>query len=648
MAIVSISNPPLNLASHCVRTGLIRAVTMIANDAAIDSAVLIGSGATFISGSDLREFGDRIEEPLLPQVVSAIEASDRPWIAAIHGSALGGGLEIALACDVRLAAAANTVLGLPEVTLGMIPGAGGTQRLPRLVGVAKALDLVCSGRRVTSDEALKLGIVDQVVEGDLLDAAITVAEAWSQGKRRVSDGRVPAHSAREVEQAARTAMSRGHDQPQIRAAVEAVTSAALIPFEDGLVAERLAFEGLQRSPEAAALRHLFFAERLTVKDARNLQHLVRPLRTAAVVGAGTMGPGIAVALTLAGLDVTLIDVSEGALRAGHERAVGAYRRSIGNRRFDGREGDHDVRRISCSTELQAAEAADVIIETVTESLSSKREVFSALDKIAKPGAILASNTSYLDINELARATRRPSDVLGVHFFAPAHRMRLLEIVRGTDTSESALASSLELALRMGKVGIVAKNCDGFIANRIMAAYRHACECLLQEGAYPEDVDRALTGFGFKMGPFAVADLSGLDIAWHRRLSLGRNRSPGGQYLHTADRLCEMGRLGRKTGAGWYRYEAGLPRPLPDPLVRDLLDEESRATGMLRRKIPDREIVNRALTAMVQEAVSVLAAGIAARASDIDLAMVRGMGFPAHKGGPLYWAGHGGQPTARGA
>ncbi|CAO3439402.1 Enoyl-CoA hydratase (EC 4.2.1.17) / Delta(3)-cis-delta(2)-trans-enoyl-CoA isomerase (EC 5.3.3.8) / 3-hydroxyacyl-CoA dehydrogenase (EC 1.1.1.35) / 3-hydroxybutyryl-CoA epimerase (EC 5.1.2.3) [Azospirillum doebereinerae] len=641
VAVIVIDNPPINAGSIGVRRGLLDAVAAVAADPAVAAAVLIGAGRTFVAGSDLREFGQPLEDPQLPAVIAAIEACPKPVVAALHGAALGGGFELALGCDARIAAP-GTVVGLPEVTLGIIPGAGGTQRLPRLVGVSATIELVCSGRRVPAAEALALGLIDGIAgEGGaevLRAAAVAHAQGLAGRKSRIADRPVPAEPAERIEAAAIAALRAGRRRPPVVEAIRAVRSAADRPFDEALADERAVFQRLRLDTEAHARRHLFFAERAAARVPGLEEIKPRAVDRIAVIGAGTMGAGIAIAVLEAGLPVILVERGEEALAAGVARVRDHYTRRVESGKATPAQAESRLSALEPTTDMAAVASADLIIEAVFEDLEVKRALFRQLDAVAKAGAILASNTSYLDLDAIAAATGRPQDVVGLHFFSPANVMRLLEVVRGAHTAPDALATGLALARRLGKLAVVAGNAFGFIGNRVYAAYRRQCEFLIDEGALPAQVDAALERFGFAMGPFAVADLSGLDIAWRIRQQQAATRDPAARYVAIPDRLCEAGRLGRKTGAGYYRYPPGAKRGEPDPQVTALIEAESAAKGIVRRAISDEEIRERVLLTMVNEAARLLAEGIAGLASDVDLVLVNGYGFPAWEGGPLFWAG----------
>ncbi|WP_247879717.1 3-hydroxyacyl-CoA dehydrogenase NAD-binding domain-containing protein [Azospirillum sp. TSA6c] len=641
VAVIVIDNPPVNAGSAAVRRGLLDAVATVAADPDLEAAVLIGAGRTFIAGSDLREFGQPLEEPQLPAVIAAIEACAKPVVAALHGAALGGGFELALGCDARVAAP-GTRVGLPEVTLGMIPGAGGTQRLPRLVGVSTAIGLICEGRRVSAADALALGLVDAVAEGDgaqsLRASAVAHARGLAGAKNRVANRAVPTEPAERIEAAASAALRAGRGRPPVVEAIRAVRAAAGRPLDEALADERAVFQRLRLETEAFARRHLFFAER----DSARLPGLdgvaARRLERIGVIGAGTMGTGIVIDALDAGLPVTLLERDAQALESGMARLRDHYARRVDGGKMSAGEAGKRLAALDPTTDMVALATADLVIEAVFEDLPVKQDLFRRLDAVLAPGTVLASNTSYLDLDAIAAATGRPQDVVGLHFFSPANVMRLLEVVRGAKTAPDALATGLALAKRLGKLPVVAGNAFGFIGNRIYAAYRRQCEFLIEEGALPADVDAALERFGFAMGPFAVADLSGLDIAWRMRRQQAATRDPAARYVEIPDRLCEVGRFGRKTGAGYYRYPSGAKRGEPDPEVTALIEAASAAKGIARAAVSDEEIVTRVLLTMVNEAACLLSEGVAARASDIDLVLVNGYGFPAWEGGPLFWAG----------
>lgn len=639
IATVLVDSPPVNALSTAVRQGLLDAFTELANDREVDAIVLAGAGRDFIAGADLREMRIPVIEPSLPAAIAAIEACPQPIVAAIRGSALGGGYEIALACDVRLASA-DAIVGLPETKLGIMPGAGGTQRLPRLVGIAKAIELVTEGRRVKAKDAAELGMIDRVVDGDVVEEARRAARTAK--KRRLSAESVAEGDSGAVDAAAATALRRGKGAKRIAVAIEMIKNAARLPFAQSLEIERSEYLRLRESDEAKALVHLFFAEREVRKVPGLGEAKPQQVERVAVIGAGTMGAGIAIAFADAGFPVDVIERDAGAVAAGAERVRGVYKRQVESKRIAPAVADERTSRIRLGEKWDVLRNADLIIEAVFEDMQVKVDAFRKIDELAPAGALLATNTSYLDVDAIAAATKRPQDVIGLHFFSPANVMRLLEVVRGTATKPEAIATALEVARRIGKLPVVARVCDGFIGNRIFAMYRRHAEYLALDGAPIEAIDRALENYGFAMGPFTVSDLGGLDIAWAMRKRRAATRSPDERYVEVADRLCEQGRLGRKAGRGWYLYPEAGKRTI-DPEVQALFDAERKAKGVVARAFSEAEIVGRLLSVMANEGAKVLAEGIALRASDIDLVFVNGYGFPADRGGPMFAADQRGLP-----
>jgi 3-hydroxyacyl-CoA dehydrogenase len=631
IAVVRIDYPPVNALSKDVRLGLIAAFEALARDRSIVGIVLSGGNQQFIAGADVREMDMPLQDPTLPDVVAAIEAAPQPVIAAMEGSALGGGLEIALACDARFAAP-SAVFGFPEIKLGIIPGAGGTQKLPRLVGIAKAVSLICDATIMKAPVALGLGIIDEVVEGPLVPAAVACAQ-WVK-KRQLRDMGMPAPNIQAEEEAATRALKRGKGSRATAEAVRVIRGAASASYSDGVGREREAFLALRGSPEAAALRHLFFAERESWK-VPGLRAAPRPLFHTAVIGAGTMGAGIAVALADAGLPVLLLERDVPAAEAGKERVRALCDQQISAGRLT---LDAAVKRLSlidASTDWSRLGACDLIIEAAFEDLRVKQEIFLKLNALASETAVLATNTSYLDLDAIAAVAARPGNVVGLHFFSPAHIMKLLEIVEGAKTSPDTLATAFALAKKLKKQPVLARNSDGFIGNRIYAVYRRHAEYLLEDGAFPEDIDAAMEDFGFAMGIFAVSDLSGLDIAYAMRKRRAPLRDPQERYVSIADRLCEAGRLGQKAGRGWYAYEDGKRRT--DPAVHDLIVQERSRKQIVQQTFTKEDIQNRLLAVMANEGAKLLSEGIALRASDIDVAFTSGYGFPRVKGGPMFAA-----------
>ncbi|OYX74124.1 MAG: 3-hydroxyacyl-CoA dehydrogenase [Rhizobiales bacterium 17-65-6] len=633
VAVVEISNPPVNALSKGVRIGFLEAIRTLATDASVACLAISGGAGRFIAGADVREMNLPPEDPLLPDMVAAIDALDKPVIAVIDGAALGGGFEIALACDGRVGSS-SAVVGLTETRLGIIPGAGGTQRLPRLVGMARAIPLICEGRILKAKEAMEMGLLDEIVEGDLLATAIARAPGW--GKRRVSSLSVPAGDAGEEAAASAAALKGAKGVPAIGEAIRVIRATGEGDFSAGLARERAAFLALRQSPEAAALRHLFFAEREAGKVPGLEGAAPRAIAKVAVIGAGTMGAGIAVSLADAGFSVALVERDAHAAEAGLKRMRRLYERPVKSGRLSQAQADERIARVTPTADWQALADADLIIEAAFEDMAVKADIFSRLDAVARPGAVLASNTSYLDLDAIAAATARPQDMVGLHFFAPANVMRLLEVVRAEKTAPDVLATALALARKIGKQPVVAGNCDGFIGNRIYAVYRRHAEYLVEDGATPEQVDAALEAYGFAMGIFAVSDMSGLDIAFAMRKRRAPTRDPNERYVSIPDRLCEAGRLGCKAGAGWYAYDSTGEKSL-DPRTEEIIAAARSEKGISPRAFPPEAIQLRLISVMANEGAKVLQEGIALRASDIDLAFVNGYGFPRLKGGPMFAA-----------
>ena len=632
IAIVTVDNPPVNALKHEVRAGLAEALRQTRDDPAVKAVVMACAGRTFFAGADITEFGKPPQAPGLGEVITAIEALPKPMVAALHGTALGGGFELALACHFRVAVAGARV-GLPEVKLGLLPGAGGTQRLPRLIGPEKALKMIVTGDPIEAREALADGIVDEIVEGDLTAGAIAYARrvvAEGRPLRRVRDreDKLVAEGFADAAEAL-TRRLRGREAPA--ACVEAVRNAITMPFEEGLRREGELFRKLVAGDQSKAQRHIFFAEREAARVPGIPEGTKpRPITTGAVIGAGTMGGGIAMCFANAGIPVTIVETSHDLLQKGLDRVAANYRATVSRGGLAAGEMERRMGLIQGVTELDAVGAADVVIEAVFEEMELKKRVFADLERVARAGAILATNTSTLDVDEIARATSRSHDVLGTHFFSPANVMRLLEIVRGAATSPDALATAVALGRRRGKVPVTVGVCYGVVGNRMLARRSAEAERLLLEGALPQEVDAAVTGFGFPMGPFAMADMAGLDVGW--RIRKGR-----GEHNEIEDTLCEAGHFGQKTGKGYFRYNGGSRTPLPDPEVeRIILDASSRA-GVARRAITQEETVERMIFPMINEGARILEEGVATRPSDIDVIWVYGYGWPVWRGGPMYYA-----------
>jgi 3-hydroxyacyl-CoA dehydrogenase len=634
--VITVDNPPINAGSAEVRSGLLEAIRELESDGKLEAAVIIGGGTTFIAGSDIKEFSLPLAEPQLPTVIAAIENCSKPVVCALHGAALGGGFELALGCDARIALV-GTLLGLPEVTLGIIPGAGGTQRLPRLVGVEKSIELICSGARIQADEALKLGIVNEVVQENLLAHALILARSMIGQKNRIRDISMPTGDANAILAASQKALKAGKNRPQVKEAIAMICNAQALPIDQALAVERESFQTLRVSIEAKALRHQFFAERKLFKALSSNDAQAQALEQIAVIGAGTMGSGIAMACLSAGYAVILLDQDELALHNGVKRVEQFYQSRLQSGRMSQGRVSELLQRFSFGSDWNVISAADLIIEAVFEDIDVKHEVFAKMDTHAKSSALLASNTSYLDIDAIAAKTSNPSRVLGLHFFSPAQVMKLIEIIRCKKTSPVALATGLSFAKRLGKLPIISANSFGFIGNRIYSAYRRQCEFMLEEGAYPEQIDAALEAYGFAMGPFAVADLSGLDIAWRMRKSQAASRDPGHRYVSIPDTLCLAGRLGRKVGAGYYRYPEDSKEKVLDPVVSEIIEAASKEKGIIRRPFNADEIVNRVLLTMINEVAHLLSEGVTTVADDCDIALVNGYGFPRWQGGPVFIA-----------
>ncbi|MDB5522548.1 MAG: 3-hydroxyacyl-CoA dehydrogenase [Rhizobium sp.] len=633
--VVTIDNPPVNAASAAMRAGLLGAVHAANNDGSVKAVIVTGNGRIFVSGADIGEFGKPPVDPSLPDVLEAIEQSAKPVIAAINGAALGGGLEIALACHYRIASPAAS-LGLPEVKLGIVPGAGGTQRLPRLTGLAVALDMIANGRAVKAAEALASGIIDAIADNPLADALGKLKSDEKPSFRKTSDLAVQAESTDKLEPIASKIRSRARGLAAPLEAVRLVLASATTAFHDGLADERNTFIRLRESAESAALRYVFFAEREAAKVDGVKDVAPRSVKKIGIVGTGLMGSGIVVSALDAGYHVTGVEQTDEAAQKGLERIVGLLERNLKSGRIDEAGLAARLSRLSVSGDFAGLADADLVIEAVFDEMAVKTGLFRRLDGIVRPDAILATNTSYLDPDLIAAATQYPERVLGLHFFSPANIMRLLEVVRCARTTPDVLATGLAVAKKLGKLAIVSGVTEGFIGNSIFSAYRREAEFLVEDGASPEAVDAAMEDYGMAMGPFAVFDMAGLEIAWARRKRQAATRDPSARYVDIADRLCEAGRFGQKTGRGWYRYENGKRQV--DFEVAEMIDQARSSKGIVPRLVAAKEITDRLLAAMASEGKRLLGTGVAARAGDIDLVMINGYGFPSHKGGPMYQAG----------
>lgn len=637
IALLLIDNPPVNALSRQVREQLLECLHAALADDAVTALVIACEGKTFVAGADIKEFDLPLQPPQLPDVLALIENAAKPVVAAVQGSALGGGLELALACHYRIAER-GAQFALPEVSLGLIPGAGGTQRLPRLCGMQAALEMVVGGERISGERALQLGLIDRLVADELRAGAIALArEVAGQPPRRLSEQQVPGYDSTVFRERATQLLRKlpGQEAPPL--ALEALEQAARLPFDAGMAHEREVFIARRQSRQAHALRHVFFAERDLASRARALgkRAPTRPIEHVAVIGAGMMGSGIALCLANAGIPTLLVDTQEQALQRGRSVVEGYFQGSVEKGKLDADEAARRTALIGFATSLERVADADLIIEAVFEDLVIKQDVFRQLDQFAKPGAILATNTSYLDVTAIASATTRPGEVIGMHFFSPAQVMKLLEVVRTPQVAPEVLASVLQLGARLGKTAIAVGNCYGFVGNRLLAVREREAGFLLEEGASPQDVDRVIRGFGFPMGPFELRDLSGVDIAWRNRQA--RELSEAERRCDLIEQLHAAGRLGQKSGAGYYRYEQGQRRGEEDEFVSDLLAEHRRRRGITPRSIGDDEILQRCLFVMINEAAHLLEQGIVDSANDIDLVWLHGYGFPRYRGGLLYHA-----------
>jgi len=645
VGVITIDNPPVNALSHGVREGLKTALDRALADGGVASIALLCAGRTFSAGADITEFGKPVTPPGLREVIDAFEASAKPVVAALHGTAFGGGFELALGCHYRIAAATAKV-GLPEVKLGLIPGAGGTQRLPRLAGIEAALKMIVDGNPVSAERAKAMGVVDEIAEGDLARAAIAFAQRLadeSRPPRPTSALPVPPAKAGAFEELEKGIAKKQRGFVAPFRAIEAVRAAAVEPFAEGMRLERDLFVQLMASPESRAQRHVFFAEREVAKiPGLPADTPTREIRTAGVVGAGTMGGGIAMCFVNAGIPVALIESTEEALDRGLSTIRRNYANSVARGSLRQEDMDRRMALLQASTDYANLSKADVILEAVFEEMALKKEVFAKLDAVAKPGAILASNTSYLDVDEIAAATKRPGDVLGMHFFSPANVMKLVENVRGERSSPDVLATAQKLGKRIGKVPVMVGVSDGFVGNRMLTKRMREAYFLLEEGALPWQVDKVLYDFGFPMGNFAMSDLAGLDVGWRNRKSKLDRLTPRERECDILDRICEMGRYGQKTGTGFYRYDEKR-NPSPDPLIEKLIVEHSQRRGIARREIADREILERCMYVMVNEGAKILEEGVAARPHDVDIVWIYGYGFPLYRGGPMFWADEVGLP-----
>ncbi|KAF1062168.1 3-hydroxyacyl-CoA dehydrogenase NAD-binding domain-containing protein [Burkholderia gladioli] len=642
VAVITLNNPPVNGLGYSTRAGVMDGLDRALQDPAVTAIVLTGAGRAFSGGADITEFNTpkALQEPSLHTLIAAVEASAKPVVAAVHSVVMGGGLELALGAHYRIAAP-GTQVALPEVKIGLLPGAGGTQRLPRALGLETALNMIVSGAAVPSEQLAKSGLFDEMAEGDLLEAAVALARrvgAKPGPHPRVRDRKIEHPNAAGFIQFARnSARAAAPQYPAPHKCIDAIEAGVLKGFDQGLIDERDGFVALVQTPESRALRHAFFGERAASKIPDvPADTPVREIRKLGVIGAGTMGGGITMNFLNAGLPVTLLETKQEALERGLATIRKNYEAQVKKGKLSEEKLEARMALISPTLSYEDLKDADLIIEAVFEELGVKEQVFRKLDEVAKPGAILASNTSTLDVNKIAAFTRRPQDVVGMHFFSPANVMKLLEVVRGEHTAKDVLATVMQLAKKIRKTAVVSGVCDGFIGNRMVEQYIRQALFMLEEGALPAQVDRAIEAFGFAMGPFRMSDLAGNDIGWaiRKRRYL---EQPELHYSKIADRLCELGRFGQKTGGGWYDYQAGERRAKPSKLVDEMVLAYSKEAGVERRKIADEEIVERLVYALVNEGAKILEEGIASKASDIDMVYLTGYGFPLWRGGPMLYA-----------
>lgn len=642
VAVITLNNPPVNGLGYSTRAGVMDGLDRALQDRAVMAIVLTGAGRAFSGGADITEFNTpkALQEPSLHTLIAAVEASAKPVVAAVHSVVMGGGLELALGAHYRIAAP-GTQVALPEVKIGLLPGAGGTQRLPRALGLETALNMIVSGAAVPSEQLAKSGLFDEMAEGDLLEAAVALARrvgAKAGPHPRVRDRKIEHPNAAGFIQFARnSARAAAPQYPAPHKCIDAIEAGVLKGFDQGLIDEREGFVALVQTPESRALRHAFFGERAASKIPDvPADTPVREIRKLGVIGAGTMGGGITMNFLNAGLPVTLLETKQEALERGLATIRKNYEAQVKKGKLSEEKLEARMALISPTLSYEDLKDADLIIEAVFEELGVKEQVFRKLDEVAKAGAILASNTSTLDVNKIAAFTRRPQDVVGMHFFSPANVMKLLEVVRGEHTAKDVLATVMQLAKKIRKTAVVSGVCDGFIGNRMVEQYIRQALFMLEEGALPAQVDRAIEAFGFAMGPFRMSDLAGNDIGWaiRKRRYL---EQPDLHYSKIADRLCELGRFGQKTGGGWYDYQAGERRAKPSKLVDEMVLAYSKEAGVERRKIADEEIVERLVYALVNEGAKILEEGIASKASDIDMVYLTGYGFPLWRGGPMLYA-----------
>ena len=642
VALIIIDNPPVNGLGDTVRRGIAEGIARAEAKADVRAVVVRGEGKVFCGGADIRQFNTpaATARPMLRDVNRSIERCTKPVVACIHGVALGGGLELALACHFRVADS-SARLGLPEVNLGLVPGGGGTQRLPRLIGGSEAVRLITSGKPVGARQARVLGLVDEIYDDDLVQASVDFALSKAesgQTLRILADNEVAKETLPDFE-ALRTGVNpKARNAIAQSTAIDCVENAVNLPFEQGLDRERELFEELVAGTPSKALRHMFFAEKESAKfTSKDCRAVAKPVRSVGILGAGTMGGGIAMAFANAGIEVILCEREQAALDRGMELIERNYQVSVARGGLGESAVKERTARIRTTLDMAAFAEVDLVIEAVFEDMAVKRDVFAQLDRICRQGTILATNTSRLNINEIASVTQRPEDVIGLHFFSPANVMKLLEVVRGEITSDAVITSCMQMAVTIGKIPVLVGVCEGFVGNRMLTGYWREAGFLLEEGATVPQVDAAMQAFGFAMGPFAMADLAGMDINWSTRKRLASTRPAHLRYSKVADRICEQGRFGQKTSAGYYRYEAGSRTPIPDPFIEALVTDCAREAGIVRRQVSDEEIVERCVLALVNEGARIVDEGIAQRASDVDVVYVNGYGFPAWRGGPMFYA-----------
>jgi 3-hydroxyacyl-CoA dehydrogenase len=642
VGVITIDSPPVNALGQAVRRALIDALDQGVADAGAKALVVMGAGRTFTGGADIREFGKPPAAPSLHEVITRFEASPKPVVAAIHGTTMGGGFELALGCHYRVAAAGARV-GLPEIKLGLMPGAGGTQRLPRLVGIEIATEMILSGDPIPAACGKALGVLDEVIDGDLERGAVSFATSVAgrpAPKVRDRDDKIaPARANPEILAGLRKDVARkarGQVAPQ--RALDAIELALTTPFDQALTREYEIFRELLASPQSKGSIHAFFAERQVAKIPDVPEDTpTRPVARAAVIGAGTMGGGIAMCFANAGIPVQIVETAQEALTRGLDIVRKNYAATVAKGRLSQEAMDQRMALLGGTLDLAAIRDADIVIEAVFEEMDIKRSVFRELDRLCKPGAILATNTSTLDVDEIAAVTGRPDDVIGTHFFSPANVMRLLEVVRGKATAKDVIATTMKLGRALGKVPVLVGVCDGFVGNRMLHRYFRQAEFLVEEGALPHQVDKVLVDFGLPMGLFTMSDMAGNDVSWRIRKRQAASLPKNVRVSKIIDQLCERGRFGQKTGAGWYRYEPGNRTPLPDPLVEEIVLAESKRLGITRRAIGEDEIRKRCIYALINEGAKILEEGIALRPGDIDIIYIYGYGFPAWRGGPMFYA-----------